>query len=191
MQVEYEATFADIDKAEVRQRLQSAGAILLRPEYLQRRITFNPPLGCQIERSWARVRDEGDRVTVSFKSLTGDKITDQKEIMIQVDDYHRAEALLLALGCQRKAYHENKRELWQLDDAEITIDEWPFLEPFVEIEGASESAVKTAAEKLGFDYDQALFCTVATLYNRKYGVSTRLVNHELPLIVFNQANPFL
>jgi len=35
MQVEYEATFANIDKDEVREKLKSIGAQLVRPEFMQ------------------------------------------------------------------------------------------------------------------------------------------------------------
>jgi hypothetical protein len=31
------------------------------------------------------------------------------------------------------------------------IDEWPFLEPFIEVEGGSELGVRQVSEKLGFD----------------------------------------
>ena len=42
MQVEYEATFADINKDEMRGRLREAGAKLVRPEFLQKRENFYP-----------------------------------------------------------------------------------------------------------------------------------------------------
>lgn len=35
MEIEYEATFINVDKDEMHQRLKDAGAILVRPEYLQ------------------------------------------------------------------------------------------------------------------------------------------------------------
>ena len=41
MKVEYEATFTDIDKESTRTKLKDAGAILGRPEFLQKRVTFN------------------------------------------------------------------------------------------------------------------------------------------------------
>ena len=40
MQIEYEATFSQIDKREIKSRLSSAGAILVKPEFLQRRVVF-------------------------------------------------------------------------------------------------------------------------------------------------------
>lgn len=43
MDIEYEATFLDVNKDEVRSRLKKAGAELIRPEYLQRRVPFHLP----------------------------------------------------------------------------------------------------------------------------------------------------
>ncbi len=78
-----------------------------------------------------------------------------------------------------------------MNGVEITIDEWPYLEPFVEIEGPNETAVRQVAEKLGFDWPQAKFCAVGTLYSEKYGLSLDRINNHTPRIVFNEKNPFI
>jgi adenylate cyclase, class 2 len=103
----------------------------------------------------------------------------------------RAKEILTLLGAPKKAYQENRRELWTLGGVEITIDEWPFLEPFVEIEGSSEGIVKQTSEMLGFDYGNALFCSVTTLYSKKYGLPDTTINNDIPRIVFDMENPFL
>jgi len=82
MQIEYEATFPNINKNKVRQKLKQAGAKLVRPEFLQKRVTFNLPKGYSKNHSWLRVRDEGDKVTMSYKLIDGDKIENQKEIFL-------------------------------------------------------------------------------------------------------------
>jgi adenylate cyclase class 2 len=164
MKIEYEATFANINKDEIRERLRKAGAVLERPEYLQKRIPFYLPKEKRSRYSWLRVRDEGGDITLSLKTVDGDKIEDQKELFLHIDDFDTAVELLKAIGCEPKSYQETKRELWKIDGTEITIDEWPFLEPFVEIEGSSEEEVKRIAEKLGFDWQDALFCAVGKLY---------------------------
>lgn len=51
-----------------------------------------------------------------------------------------------------------------------------FLEPFVEIEGKSEKAVKDVSEKLGFNWHDARFCAIDALYADKYGVSENVIN---------------
>lgn len=190
MKIEYEATFENIDKNEIRKRLQEANAELVRPEFLQKRSTFSLPEGYNAPGVWARVRDEGDKITMSLKSTEVGKIDGQKEICLKVDNMQNAEKFLELIGCNKKAYQENKREFWKINDVEITIDEWPFLEPFVEIEGNSENVVKKISKILGFNYESAFFGSVSPLYAKKYNISEEIINNKTPRIIFDMENPF-
>ncbi len=190
MNIEYEATFPDVDKREVRERLLSAGATLAKPEFLQKRVVFNLPKGHEISGGWMRVRDEGDQITMSLKVVDGEHIENQKETCLVIDNFDEGVNLLLALGCEKKSYQETRRELWTLDGTEVTIDEWPFLRPFVEVEGKSEASVRQVAEKIGFDYREALFGAVDVLYLRQYPQLNFDRINQAPLIVFDGENPF-
>ncbi len=190
MNIEYEATFLNVDKDMMRKRLKDADAIFVRQEYLQKRIPFHLPGGKSSKDSWLRVRDEGDKTTLSLKMIDGERIEDQKEICLIVSNFDEAVELLELIGCARKSYQETKRELWKLDNVEITIDEWPFLEPFVEVEGHSEEEVKRVSEKIGFNYKDALFCAVGKLYKMKYGIHPDKIN-TIEKLVFDMENPFL
>lgn len=190
MNIEYEATFPDVDKREVREQLLAVGATLVKPEFLQKRIVFNLPKGHEIPGGWLRVRDEGDKITMSLKVVDGTHIENQKEICLKVDSFDEGVNLFLSLGCEKKSYQETRRELWTLDGTEITIDEWPFLRPFVEVEGKSEASVRAVSEKIGFDYTQALFGAVDVLYMRQYPHLTFDRINQTPLIVFDGENPF-
>jgi len=190
MAIEYEATFANVDKDEMRERLKKAGATLLRPEFLQKRIPFHLPKEKRAKNKFARVRDEGDKITLSLKIFEGEKIEDQKEICLTVNSFDDAVNFLKEIGCEPKSYQESKRELWELDGVEITIDEWPFLEPLVEVEGNSEEEVKKVSEKIGFDYSKALFVPASKLYQEKYNIPEEQVN-TTPKIVFDMENPFI
>ncbi|MDO8264907.1 MAG: CYTH domain-containing protein, partial [Candidatus Parcubacteria bacterium] len=163
MDTEYEAKFVNINKDEIRKRLETASAELIKPEFMQKRVVFNLP-----NKSdgfyWARVRDEGDKITMSFKqTFSEQKIENQKEVSLVINDFKKGVEFLEAIGCQRKGYQETKREIWELNGVEICIDEWPFLEPFIEIEGKSKEEVKEVAQKLGFDYSKARFCATGLL----------------------------
>lgn len=192
MNIEYEVKFINIEKDDIRKRLKKIRAKLVRPEYFQKRVVFNLPKGYRKEHSWLRVRDEGDKITMALKSITGEKgIERQKELEIQISDFKIAKELLSSIGCEEKAYQETKRELWMLGNVEITIDEWPFLLPFVEIEGKSENDVKKISKKLGFNYSEGIFGAVDILYSNKYNVSPDKINNNTEKIVFNGKNPFL
>jgi len=95
------------------------------------------------------------------------------------------------IGCEKKSYQETKREIWELDNVEVCIDEWPFLEPFVEVEGKSEKTVKAVSQKIGFDYSKACFCAVGLIYSKKYNIPVGTIDKEISKIVFNMKNPFL
>ena len=195
MKIEYEATFPNIDKNEIREKLKKVGAVLVRPEFLQKRVPLFLPAGNEIPGGFLRVRDEGDKITMTLKVVDGENIEDQKEIILTVNNFDEAVNFLKSIGCVEKSYQETKREIWELDGVEIMIDEWPFLEPFIEIEGQSEEIVRTVSGKLGFDYDSALFCTADRIYAKKYNMSVEEVNkllgREIPRLTFKMKNPFI
>lgn len=196
MAIEFEATFANINKEEIRARLKSAGAKLVYEETIQKRSNFYLP--DKNEHSWIRVRDEGRGViTLSYKAVPDktENISDQKEICLKVDNFVTAKDFLTVLGCVEKSYQETKREAWQLGGAEITIDEWPFLNPFVEIEAESEEMVEEVTKVLEFDYSLALFCNVFYLYSQQYNIPVdnikKRVAGDLNKLTFSMDNPFI
>jgi len=192
MQIEYEASFSNIDKDDIRNRLKKVGAKMIYPEFLMKRYVWHFPKGHEVKGGWVRVRQEADKITLSVKMISDNKkIEDQKEACIVVDSFDKAKEIINTIGCQEMAYQESKRELWKLDDVEITIDEWPFLEPFVEIEGPSEKSVKDIANKLNFDYSQTIFGSVDFQYAAKYGITIEQINTKTPKIVFEMDNPFI
>jgi len=191
MKIEYEATFPNINKDEIRERLKKAGAVLVRPEFLQKRYAVDPLDITNKKRGWIRIRDEGDKITLTHKSVEGNGIDSVKEHTLIVNNFEDAKIFLEAIGCKTKSYQETKREIWNLGEVEICLDEWPFLEPFVEIEADSEDLVKKASKELGFDYKKASFGPVSVLYSMKYNIPQRVINMEIPKITFEDKNPFI
>jgi adenylate cyclase class 2 len=193
MKTEYEATFLNINKEDLTEKLKASGGNLERPEYMQRRVTLELPKEKQDLNTWLRVRDEGNgKITLTLKSVDGKTITGQKEILVEVNDFGDTVALLESIGCERKSYQESRRELWQLGDVEVAIDTWPFLDAYVELEGSSEDTVKNAAALLGFDYQEAIFDTVNGIYKQKYGKTLDELDKEtLKAFTFDIKNPFI
>jgi len=190
MEIEFEATFTNIDKETVRLKLKKAGAQLIKSEFLQKRVIINPPESMKQTHAWLRLRDEGDKITLTYKIIDGARIEDQKEICLIVNDFQMTLELLEKIGCTIKAYQESRRELWQLDKVDICLDEWPYLEPFVEVEGKSEREVRTVSEEIGFDYSLAVFGNSGTLYKEKYHIEPHLIHEKIPRLTFSEPNPF-
>lgn len=185
MKNEIEAQFLDINKNAIRTKLKEIGAELEKPEVLMKRVVFYTG-----EHSFARVRDEGDKIVMTYKNVSDDNsILGTKEVNINVNDYDDAIMFLKGCGLQMKAHQETKREIWKYGDVEICIDTWPWIPTFIEIEGPTEESVWDTAKKLGFEKSQAKFGSVDTTYQYYYGVNTDVVNYHTPEISFDIKPP--
>ena len=76
------------------------------------------------------------------------------------------------------------RESWILDKAQIEIDTWPWIPPFVEIEAKDESTLVKVANKIGLDYSLAKYGSVEIAYQDIYDVTEEEVN-DWPIINFS------
>lgn len=181
MNIECEASFYDINKDEIRQKLLELNANRVVFERIMRRVNYFIP---EVKNGWMRVRDEGAKITMSIKQWHGETIDDQKEVCLQVDSFEEALNFLDVLGFKRKSYQETLREEWDYHGVQITIDTWPGLKPFVEIEAENETIVKDVTKKLGLDYNDAIFGPVGVLYDRYLGISEKEINDEVSEITF-------
>lgn len=169
---EIEASFLNIDKEDFRQKLKAAGADLVQAELLMKRTIFGID-----KHSYARVRDEGNRITMTYKSVDQISLSGTKEVCFEVSNYDDAVLLLESCGLKIKAQQETLREEWSLDGVEITIDTWPWLPPYCEIEGPSEASVKAIADKLGLDMQNALYGCVDRVFRVYYDVTADDINY--------------
>ncbi len=171
MQTEIEVKFTDVDIDDVRRRLEAAGAHLEHPMRDMRRALIEEDHHA-VENMFIRIRDEGDKVTLCLKkktkSLEESTIDSTYEIETTVGDFDKTIELFKVAGWHYMTYQESRRETWLLDDVEVVIDEWPWINPYIEIEGATEDAVRAGAKKLGFDWNGAMFGSVDVIYNRDY-----------------------
>jgi len=123
---------------------------------------------------------------MTIKEILGPGINDTYEVELIVNDFDTATDFLRGIGIRTVAFQENTREVWMRGDIEATIDTWPGLKPFVEIEGPSESDVRAASSELGFDFSQAFFGSIDRVYEKELGIPANIIN-QLPELTF--ANP--
>jgi adenylate cyclase class 2 len=169
METEIEAKFTDIDADALRTKLQEIGAIQEYPEVLMSRKNFDYPDG-KLDKvhGWIRVRDEGNKVTLSYKQLNDRTLHGTKEVTVDVSNFNDACDFLTSIGLEMKTYQETKREKWHYKNVEVTIDTWPWIPSFVELEGSSEEVLKEAAIDLGFEWSSAMHGSVETVYQMHY-----------------------
>lgn len=190
MKTEIEVKFCDIDIDAMREILARAGAVCEQPMRLMRRVIIETDKLAE-RGAFIRVRDEGYRTTLTYKQFDEASLTGAKEIEVTVSDYEATVALLEQVDLLHKSFQESRRETWQLGTVEVVIDEWPHLNPFIEIEGNSEDEVKDTAKKLGFDWGDAVFGSVTEAYRHQYpnGSSKEVVN--VARIAFDEPLPAL
>lgn len=178
METEIEAKFCDINADEVRKKLASLNAKLVHEEILMKREAFDFP-DDRLEKvgGWARVRDEGDKVTLGYKQLNDRGLHGTKEVSLQVNDFKLASEFLKCLGLEVKSYQETKREKWLCHQCEVTIDTWPWIPTFLEIEGPTEDNVRKVAADLGFAWNDAMHGSVETVYQMHYDVTEHEVDN--------------
>lgn len=170
---EIEIKFLEIDPTKVEKDLLSLGAKKA-GDYHYRRIVFDyPDFRLDNRGAWLRLRDEGDKITFTFKQRLGrsahahvnDEGMYERETI--VEDFDATREILLKTGLIEKMYQENKRTIYVLNDVEFDIDTWPLLHPYLEIEGKDWDAVYTAAETLGFKREDAKVFSTNQIYRLK------------------------
>ena len=193
MNSEIEAKFVNVDHDDVRMKLKLAGATCIHPMRLMRRSVFHNDLMVS-KNAYTRVRDEGDKVTITYKQFDdAGSIHGVREIETTVGDFEIAVAILEQAGLSKDTYQETKRETWMLDDVEIVLDQWPWVDSYIEIEGPSEEHVKSVAGVLGFKWSDAIFGGVASVYVLKYpsmgDQAAEIINRKTPVIRFEDPVP--
>lgn len=191
MEIEIEAKFLDADPESLRKRLHELGARQVHPERFMRRKNFDYP-DKRLERvgGWVRVRDEGDRITLSYKQLNDRTLHGTQEATVTVDDFEKACRFLTAIGLQEKAVQETRREKWMLGNVEITLDTWPWIPAFVEVEGTSEDDVREVAEQLGLEWPSALHGSVEIAYQAYFDVTEEEI-YNYPRVTFDPVPDWL
>ena len=186
MKKEIEATYLSVDKEDVRKKLTVAGFVLQTPEYMMRRKTFDFSRVAPNRNKWGRVRQEADKVTMTVKEVRGSGINDTYEVELVVNDFNTASDFFEACDIPAKAFQENMREVWKREGVEATINTWPCLNPFVEVEAETEELVRQVSGELGFDFTKAVFGSIDIVYEKELGIPASTII-KLPEITF--ANP--
>lgn len=172
MQTEIEAKFLDADHDEIRTKLKELGAVCEQPMRKMVRNNFDyPDLRLEKVGGWIRVRDEGDKITMSYKQLNDRGLHGTKEINLVIDNFQSACNFLTSIGLKLFNYQETKRESWRLGSVQVELDEWPWVKPFVELEAENEHDLKEAATKLGLDFSKAVHGSVEIVYLAEYDVT--------------------
>ncbi len=166
-QIEHEAKVLGVDTKAITKKLKSIGAkeksTVLHRRYVFNTIPFN-------ENKWLRLRSDGKKHTITIKQIDDDTITGTKEWETEVANFETMLDILVHSGIKPKAYQENRRTDFLLGKVTISLDEWPKIPPYIEIEGPNEQSVLEVAKKLGYSKDDLTSLNTKKVY-LNYGIN--------------------
>lgn len=168
MNKEIEAKFLRLDLKQIRKKLELCGASQKVEMRLMKRALYDYPDKRLQTQNWGRirVRDEGDKVTLSYKTGGEGEYSTEREVV--VSSFEEMCSLLEEIGLQEYSYQESKRETWDLNDVEVVLDEWPHLSSYIEVEGKTEAEIKKVSRMLDLEWQDAKFGNVDVAYRVDY-----------------------
>jgi adenylate cyclase, class 2 len=144
---EIELRIIDINKKEAAKRLKSLGAkhVAFRNfKRLEVRLINTPKL-----KRWLRLRSDGKTTRFTMKENRAGKHENVHEYELSVDDFKTMGLIIQEVFSKnKKAYVESERDEYVLEGTEVTLNKWPKIPPFMEIEGRSKEKINDVYKKL-------------------------------------------
>jgi len=164
---EIEAKFYVQDLSRIERRLEDLGVRLIQARVLETNIRFDLPGAALLsEGRVLRLRQDTEaRLTYKGPSQNENGILQRTEIEFVASDFDKARHFLEALGYQKLIRYEKYRTTYQLNRTLVMLDELPFGN-FVEIEGETVAAIRTAARQLKLDWGTAISKSYNALFER-------------------------
>lgn len=119
---------------------------------------------------WVRLRKSNDKIELTTKHILNKKHSDYQNVLeteIEVSSFEEANNLLESIGVCKRNYQEKIRYSFVYKDAQIEIDIWPMLEPYLEIECDNNKTIEEILEKLGLLENEIVSTNTESLYKRK------------------------
>lgn len=187
---EFEGRVLDLDLPEFYKKLKACNATKLTDLSLYRRSVFKL---CDIERGFVRVRDEGDKVTMTAKIYKDPKFPIESELSIH-DTFEHGQDFLRSINLTEKAYHETMREKWSIPKSnnnkkqlcEVAIDYIPGLPLYAELECKTQADLKKTCKMLNVNFNDLGFGGYGNVYQHYYGIAPSEINNVIPKLTFDK-----
>ena len=168
MEKERELTVLNIELDEFINQLEELGAEK-QGEFLQRRYVYDvKPLN---PNKWIRLRTNGTKTTLTIKEIKDkNAIEGTNELEVVVGDFDKTNEILKELGYEARNYQENYRRVYLLGNVEISIDSWPLIPTYVEIEGKTNEDVERVLKLVNTKNYQTTTFDVESIYREIYGI---------------------
>ena len=168
MNIENEITVLNVNKQQLITSLKNAGAKQITEELKQVRYVYD--FKPKNKNKWIRLRSNGKKTTLAIKEVTNSSKLNTKEYEVEVSDIETTNEILEQLGYTYRNRQENLRQIFELDGAEISIDSWPMIPPYAEIEAKDLQTINKVVEKLGLDKNNITTLDVCSIYKNIYNI---------------------
>jgi adenylate cyclase class 2 len=162
---ELEVKFLAPDLASIQARLEALDASQVQPRVHETNLRFDTPVGDLGQSSQVlRLRqDTAVRMTYKGPGEVVDGIRKRQELEFSVSDFEMGRAFLEALGYQVVWMYEKYRQMFQLGEVLVTLDEMPFGN-FIEIEGPDGASIQAMAGLLDMDWKLRILESYSVLF---------------------------
>jgi adenylate cyclase class IV len=133
LEYEYRYQAGKFNKDKIRYKLKELGAVKHGHWLFRVQVFTNPLVGTN---PYVRVRDEGHKITMTYKTKGNKEFTDEQEVII--NDFDTGVNIMLGLGCIKRYYYEKLREIWHLADTEVCFDTNPGRPDLMEVEAKTK-----------------------------------------------------
>jgi predicted adenylyl cyclase CyaB len=108
--------------------------------------------GLRLRKRTSQVLNSKSEIFLTYKGPRGKSVfKSREEIQVRVDDFDAMKNILLGLGYKEHLTVDKIRQIWQLEQCEICLDDVMHLGTFIEVEGPDEKTIAGILEKLGLD----------------------------------------
>lgn len=167
---EIELRVFEVDAARVRDELRTLGARALGTMNFKRAVLDVNPVNPD---KWIRLRTEGETTTLAVKQRISQAADGTGEVEVVVGDFDATLTVLDAIGGYApRSIQESRREAYALGGAEVTIDSWPQIPDFMEIEAPDEPTLRAVAAQLNVA-DRLTGQSVEQYYLEKLGIDIK------------------
>lgn len=179
---EYEAKFLEVDQKLLKEKLIKIGAKKVQDRTKYVRSVFSL---CNSKiRGYARVRDEGNGVTMTSKIYNNPDFPDEYEVKIS-EDFKTGRNFLKSLNLEEMAFQESYREKWSHPKAhEITFDTLPGLPVYMEVDCDTLENLNFLIDELELDKTKMRYGAFDRTYNEYYDIDKDVINNHTPSLTF-------
>lgn len=172
MNIENEIKLLGINESKIKDFLTQQG-VELQESLSYKRVVFDTiPFD---KNAWIRLRTDGSKTTLTYKNSTADTIDGMQEVEVVTDNFDDTKQILTLAGLKPRNYQENKREVYYAFNCMITIDYWPLIPAYVEIESETKENVQACLERFEGLYETTSSKPTEDVY-RMHGIDLRSID---------------